>query len=92
LDEHGPLKTMALAELARLEAPGRAVRRLQHRNLRPLFCGQPAQLRRTGANGPDAVTVSLFGRNDRGPGTDASPHTSLTIEFDTAQEVGPSHA
>ncbi len=87
---HGPLITLALAELARLEAPARPVRRLRHRNLRPLFCGQPAQLRRT-RTVADTVTVALFGA-DPPPDPDASPHTNLTIDFDTAPEEGASHA
>ena len=42
---HGPLMTLALAEVRRLgHRPGNLTR-LQHRNLSPLFCGQEALLR-----------------------------------------------
>ena len=37
---HGPLMTLALAEVARLERPAFRVAGLEHRNHRPLFCGQ----------------------------------------------------
>jgi len=43
---HGPLMTLSLAEVARLEGVG-DVTTLRHRNLAPLFCGMPATLRRT---------------------------------------------
>lgn len=41
---HGPLMTLLLAEVVRLSGLG-DVRRLAHRNLAPLFCGEPARLR-----------------------------------------------
>ncbi len=50
---HGPLMTLALAEVIRLEAVT-GVTRLQHRNLAPLFCAQPAQVR---AKEPGAVEL-----------------------------------
>ncbi len=40
---HGPLMTLALLEVARLDGIGK-IRELSHRNVRPLFCGQPAQV------------------------------------------------
>ncbi|NUW34345.1 MaoC family dehydratase N-terminal domain-containing protein [Nonomuraea sp. SMC257] len=45
---HGPLMTLALAEVLRLEGHGGRVERMRHRNRRPLFCGQAARLRRIG--------------------------------------------
>ncbi|MGH3518525.1 MAG: FAS1-like dehydratase domain-containing protein [Haloechinothrix sp.] len=81
---HGPLMTLALAEVLRLEQHPARVARLRHRNRKPLFCGQPAQLRRAEEATPDAVTLGLFG-------PDAGPHTTLTIEFDSSQK-GSSHA
>jgi 3-methylfumaryl-CoA hydratase len=84
--------TLALAETARLEAPGQRVRSLRHRNVRPLFCGQPTQARRTAGTDDDAdVSLGLFG-GDRLPTTGDSPNTTLSIDYDTAEEEGPSHA
>ncbi|GAA1236292.1 MaoC family dehydratase N-terminal domain-containing protein [Prauserella halophila] len=72
---HGPLMTLALAEVPRLEEqPGR-VTRLTHRNKAPLFCGQPAQLR--GEATADGLTVDLFGPG----GVPAGPHTSLAVDL-----------
>jgi 3-methylfumaryl-CoA hydratase len=89
---HGPLMTLALAETARLEAPGQRVRRLGHRNVRPLFCGQPAQARRTaGTDDAADITLGLFG-GDRPPTTDDSPNTTLSVDYETAEEEGPRHA
>jgi 3-methylfumaryl-CoA hydratase len=42
---HGPLMTIALAEVLRLEQDG-PVRSLTHRSVRPLFCGTQGQIRR----------------------------------------------
>ncbi|GAA2281369.1 MaoC family dehydratase N-terminal domain-containing protein [Nonomuraea roseoviolacea subsp. roseoviolacea] len=43
---HGPLMTLALAEVLRLEGHDGRVERMRHRNRRPLFCGRAARLRR----------------------------------------------
>jgi len=40
----GPLMTLALAETVRLERPRAVVHRLKHRNVAPLYCGDPATL------------------------------------------------
>src|SRR5690606_12818971 len=40
---HGPLMTLALAEVARLEGID-AIRRIEHRNLAPLFCGETTRV------------------------------------------------
>ncbi len=40
---HGPLMTLALAEVVRLSSRG-PVRTLVHRNVRPLFCGEEAEI------------------------------------------------
>lgn len=37
---HGPLITLSLAEVARLARPDMGLQVLEHRNRRPLFCGQ----------------------------------------------------
>jgi 3-methylfumaryl-CoA hydratase len=71
---HGPLQSIALAEIHRL-SPGAQVRFLRHRGNAPLFCGQRASLRATynaaggallelttpheGSSGPNA-TVELM--------------------------------
>lgn len=80
---HGPLMTLALAEVLRLEHPAARVRKLVHRNKAPLFCGEPAELH--GRPAPEGVTVELFGPN----GVDGGAHTSLTIEL---QQEGRTHA
>ena len=55
---HGPLMTLCLAEVIRLERPAAAIVRLRHRNLAPLVCGQPAQLRLVDRT-PDASEEEL---------------------------------
>ncbi|MDA3644242.1 MaoC family dehydratase N-terminal domain-containing protein [Saccharopolyspora indica] len=68
---HGPLMTLALAEVLRLEQPpGRAVR-LTHRNRAPLFCGQAAEVR--GEPTADGFDLDLLGPD--------GPRTSLVAEF-----------
>ncbi|WP_188189699.1 FAS1-like dehydratase domain-containing protein [Nonomuraea sp. SYSU D8015] len=75
---HGPLMTLALAEVLRLEGHRGGVVRMRHRNRRPLFCGQAARLRRVGDATP--LTLGLFG-------ADPEPCSTLTIE-----EEGTGHA
>lgn len=58
---HGPLVTLALAEVVRLESPQARVVKLRHRNVAPLFCGQPAHLARTAAEGPALVLAATGG-------------------------------
>ncbi|MGI8311890.1 FAS1-like dehydratase domain-containing protein [Saccharopolyspora hattusasensis] len=69
---HGPLMTLALAEVLRLEHLSGRLTRLTHRNKTPLFCGQPARLH--GHRTPYGVDMDLFGPA-------GGPHTSLTIEL-----------
>ena len=66
---HGPLMTLALAEVLRLESGGAPVRSLEHRNVRPLFCGRSAAVR----GGPAGERHELVLA-----GTDDAPHTTLT--------------
>ncbi len=54
---HGPLMTLSVLETARLDAPSRQIRRITHRNLSPLFCGQEARIGRTAS--PDRWTAGL---------------------------------
>ncbi|MGN9842583.1 FAS1-like dehydratase domain-containing protein [Nonomuraea sp. H19] len=75
---HGPLMTLALAEVLRLESHGAPVRSLRHRNRKPLFCGQAARLRRIEDAAP--LTLGLFG-------PDLEPCSTLTIE-----QEGTGHA
>jgi 3-methylfumaryl-CoA hydratase len=60
---HGPLVTLALAEIVRLETPHAGVRSVRHRNVAPLFCGQSARLHRSAS---DDVTVTLAATGDDG--------------------------
>jgi 3-methylfumaryl-CoA hydratase len=39
--------TLAMTEVLRLQTGAASIRSLTHRNLKPLFCGQPAQVRGT---------------------------------------------
>lgn len=76
---HGPLMSLALAEVLRLDSPGARVTRLAHRNLAPLFCGQPAHLRTELRPGGTTLTLA-------GP---AGPCTSLEADY---PEEGTPHA
>lgn len=75
---HGPFMTLALAEVLRLEAPSARVTRVAHRNLRPLFCGQPAQIGRLNV---DQLQLGLF-RCDETLSPETTPITTLTIDLD----------
>ncbi|WP_406630615.1 MaoC family dehydratase N-terminal domain-containing protein [Amycolatopsis sp. WGS_07] len=68
---HGPLMSLALAEVLRLDSPAARVRRISHRNQAPLFCGQPAQLRTS--PGARSVALELLGPS--------GPSTSLAVEL-----------
>lgn len=61
---HGPLINLALAELARTASHGRVVRRVRHRNLSPLFVGQPAVLAAT-TTAPDEITAEATSDDGR---------------------------
>ncbi|TMR21284.1 hypothetical protein ETD86_15935 [Nonomuraea turkmeniaca] len=68
---HGPLMTLALAEVLRLEQHDVPIPRMRHRNRAPLFCGQAARLRRV----EDApLTLGLYGQDS------VEPCTTLTME------------
>ncbi|RDI55955.1 FAS1-like dehydratase domain-containing protein [Nocardia mexicana] len=70
---HGPLITLAAAEVRRLTGATGRPARLRHRNRAPLFCAQPAQLR-TCQDG-NALRVELFG-----PGAEAAgPNATVEI-------------
>lgn len=81
---HGPLMTLSLLETARLARPGDVITAVEHRNLRPLFCGQDATVRHT--PGGDGASWSLTLAS--GAGADAAPHTSVTIRA-AAAGAGP---
>ena len=58
---HGPLSALALAETVRLDHPG-TPGYLRHRNLAPVFCGDPVRLRRRDEPGAElAVAVESTG-------------------------------
>ncbi|MEV4313762.1 MaoC family dehydratase N-terminal domain-containing protein [Actinocrispum sp. NPDC049592] len=60
---HGPLMSLTLAEVLRLEHPDAVVTTLTHRNVAPLFCGQPATIEMNGSTlelrGQDSVCSTL---------------------------------
>lgn len=73
---HGPLMTLVLAETVRLERPDAVVRRLAHRNLAPLFCGDPARVQvteRATTETGEEVTVGLLSGD--------TARTSLTVQL-----------
>jgi 3-methylfumaryl-CoA hydratase len=81
---HGPLMTLVLAEVARLEGATRLTW-LCHRNLAPLFCGQPAATRRVQSPDPHASTLELT--------TGGSACSTLTLwEGETSLVKGNDHA
>lgn len=65
---HGPLMSIALAEILRLEGEEATV--LDHRGLRPLFCGAQAEVRRRAEPG-DGLTLAIA--------TPAGDHSTLTV-------------
>jgi len=56
---HGPLMTLAMAEVLRRQ--GIAPRSVTHRALQPLFCNQPAQIRGTSSEEDGTSTLTLVG-------------------------------
>ncbi|MDA3624095.1 MaoC family dehydratase N-terminal domain-containing protein [Saccharopolyspora sp. WRP15-2] len=72
---HGPLMTLTLAEVLRLEQPPGRPTRFTHRNRAPLFCGQAAKLH--GEPTADGFSLDLLGPG----GESAGPRTSLVAEF-----------
>jgi len=71
---HGPLMTLSLAEVFRL-TDGRPIQVLEHRNQKPLFCGQGAEIHAgpsDEASGPD-LEVSLVRGED--------VHARLSVTF-----------
>jgi 3-methylfumaryl-CoA hydratase len=67
---HGPLMTLAMAEVLRLRSCT-GVRRITHRASRPLFCGTPATIR---------VDVRDGGPIELALSSDAGSHATLTVE------------
>lgn len=82
---HGPLINLALVRAASLVRPGARVRRIAHRNLRPLYCGQRARL--TAVEQDPGVVVAEI----TGPGEPATAVKGrVTVELDTTSERTPS--
>ncbi|WP_280241287.1 FAS1-like dehydratase domain-containing protein [Nocardia abscessus] len=83
---HGPLMTLALAETIRRERPDPVPVRLRHRNLSPLFCSEPARIRRRDA--PDAeLALAVLSDGDTPRPVE---HTVLTADFTV--DGGRAHA
>jgi 3-methylfumaryl-CoA hydratase len=70
----GPLSTLVLAEVLRLEQPGRVLR-LRHRNTAPLFCGAPAHVT-VDLPSTDLAEITLMG-------SDGNPVASLSADLGT---------
>ena len=87
---HGPLMTLALAEMVRLERPADRVERLSHRNLAPLFCGQPARLRRTAESDDESLELGVFESSVADPAA-GTARSSMNVSF-AHNEKGSSHA
>ena len=60
---HGPLMNLALVHIVCASHPRRRVRRITHRNLNPLFCGQSARLHAAVSEG-GVVTAEITGPGD----------------------------
>lgn len=74
---HGPLMSLALAHIASASHGGRQVRRITHRNLNPLFCGQAARLHKVEPE--DCVVTAEIS----GPGDDTTAVKGwVRVEFD----------
>ncbi|WP_405180728.1 hypothetical protein OG225_05775 [Nocardia sp. NBC_01377] len=73
---HGPLMTLALAETLRGERPDATPVRLRHRNLAPLFCPEPARIRRGDTADADLSVAVVSGDADK-----PVEHTVLTADF-----------
>jgi 3-methylfumaryl-CoA hydratase len=70
---HGPLMTLAVAEVVRLTSGPQPIDELRHRNLRPLFCGEPATIRKADpADDPGAVRWELA--------TGSEVHVALDVQ------------
>ncbi|MEV0355572.1 MaoC family dehydratase N-terminal domain-containing protein [Nocardia sp. NPDC050697] len=74
---HGPLTTLALAETLRVDHPDTPLL-LRHRNLAPIFCGDPVRLRRT-SPGTDGTELAATGT--------AVTHSVLTAEFSNPEPI-----
>ncbi|MFD5176720.1 hypothetical protein ACFWM1_12995 [Nocardia sp. NPDC058379] len=83
---HGPLMTLAMAETLRCEQPDRRPARLRHRNIAPLFCGDPARIRRRETTDGN---LALAVHTEPTPGQ-AVEHTVLTADFTV--DGDPAHA
>jgi 3-methylfumaryl-CoA hydratase len=81
---HGPLINLALMHVATSQFPGAPVRRVNHRNLGPLFCGQTSALaaKETGAGVIESEAT--------GPGQNDTVLSRLTVELDLTTERTPS--
>jgi 3-methylfumaryl-CoA hydratase len=78
---HGPFLNLALVHTASRVRPGTPIRRITHRNLSPLYCGQPARLV-AHQREPGVVTAEITG-----PGDEASAVKGrVTVEFDSSAE------
>jgi 3-methylfumaryl-CoA hydratase len=71
---HGPLMTLALAEVRRMSRWAGQLTRIRHRNMAPLFCGQSAHLH----SRPSPHGFDLEVRDDE---TAPSPNTRLELEL-----------
>lgn len=78
---HGPFVNLALVQAASATRTGVRVRRITHRNLNPLYCGQPARL---AAHEPEPGVVLA---EATGPGDEAtSVKGRVTVEYDDTTE------
>jgi 3-methylfumaryl-CoA hydratase len=80
---HGPLLSLALAEVARLEGVS-GITRIVHRNLAPLFCGSRADL---GLAPPAEENRDAGGSTTLHLVSDEVPRTSLTFWSTTERQL-----
>ncbi|MFZ2511244.1 MAG: MaoC family dehydratase N-terminal domain-containing protein [Gordonia sp. (in: high G+C Gram-positive bacteria)] len=72
---HGPLMTLAAAEVHRLSKDPRPIAALSHRNCAPLFCGTTAELRPT----PTAAGTTIAVLSHERLGSPETIHTRLDL-------------
>ncbi|GAA1767931.1 FAS1-like dehydratase domain-containing protein [Luedemannella helvata] len=74
---HGPLMTLALLETVRLGEPERRVVVVEHRNHRPLFCGQTAEISSVAeSDTTSTLTMSSLGVDGR-----PVVHTTVRVQY-----------
>lgn len=78
---HGPLMTLSLAQVQRREQPEVNITHLTHRNVRPLFCGEPARIEPLEPDDRDPTASRRLGVVS-GSGSEHATHAILGVTTD----------